>query len=616
MKGTIIKVFLLAMLFALPLQSIKAYRITINDVKAITTSCGTGGNGTEYWGPGNEPDKVIDGNTNTFWFGPKIQATDDHVTLELHELQEIDNIKITFASDELPKSVRIEISEDGTSWIQSEVFNVSANSQHTFNANGKKAKFARMVVVTPNTSKWIKLAEFEINTTLTERTISAVAQEGGSFTIDNQSTSSVTSDCPVTLTAQVQQGYTFVEWQLDGVTVSTNATFRDCTNGNKTYTAVFRTPTAEEKYAEISKPTISKVNNPTFVNAAIIKNGNGIVDTNDNLVPENQRTKYQAGATAPVTVAKGASFDLVLTYKLNWNDLTIVKIEDGKSEKIYGTYDGKWAAGASNTKVFTYIANDGISVEALGGEMYTVTYPITVSENAKDGDIMIIRSLAANNYDINQSSLTDATYIDFIFVVGGYDLTVSSVGYSTLYLGANAIIPDNAEVYVANRANDTHVFLEQVTGVLPKNTGVIVKAEAGKYKFKYTIDEAEEIPINFLRGSVKDEYIDEESYVLANKNGVGLYLASMNKDATGNSGTTHFKNNANKAYLPVSSLAGTIQRSADLRFDFGGTTDINDIAIEENNVADTIYYDLQGRRMNEITRPGIYIINGKKVLVK
>ena len=50
-----------------------------------------------------------------------------------------------------------------------------------------------------------------------------------------------------------------------------------------------------------------------------------------------------------------------------------------------------------------------------------------------------------------------------------------------------------------------------------------------------------------------------------------------------------------------------------------GTTDIEDI-VAEGDAADVevveSIYDLQGRKLDEITEPGIYIVNGKKVIVK
>ena len=45
----------------------------------------------------------------------------------------------------------------------------------------------------------------------------------------------------------------------------------------------------------------------------------------------------------------------------------------------------------------------------------------------------------------------------------------------------------------------------------------------------------------------------------------------------------------------------------------GGTTDIDGI----NAVAEAYeaVYDLQGRKLEKVTEPGIYIVNGKKVYV-
>ena len=55
-----------------------------------------------------------------------------------------------------------------------------------------------------------------------------------------------------------------------------------------------------------------------------------------------------------------------------------------------------------------------------------------------------------------------------------------------------------------------------------------------------------------------------------------------------------------------------MQLSNSYYFDFGGTTAIDPVVTEVN---DNIYYDLSGRRVENPVQ-GIYIVNGKKRLVK
>ena len=137
---------------------------------------------------------------------------------------------------------------------------------------------------------------------------------------------------------------------------------------------------------------------------------------------------------------------------------------------------------------------------------------------------------------------------------------------------------------------------------------------AGKGTAKLTIiDEATTgWSANKLMGTTIDSYIAGDAYVLASgANGIGLYGAILNKDAEGSEGSTHFKNNANKAYLPMPAGAEGI-KSYSFRFE-DGTTAIENVEVENEVKA---IYDLTGRRVEEITAPGIYIVNGKKVLVK
>ena len=202
-----------------------------------------------------------------------------------------------------------------------------------------------------------------------------------------------------------------------------------------------------------------------------------------------------------------------------------------------------------------------------------------------------------------------------------FALTVSAAKYATLYLNYNAIIPEGVEVYTASTVDGNRLMMQQVTGTLPANTGVIVRAEQGTYAFEQSIENAEEIENNLFRGSVEDEYITPENgykyYVLSMKDGiVGMYADAL----TG--GT--FKNNANKAYLvlveknldiydeEVDTENPGMQLSNSYYFDFSGTTAIDPVVTEVN---DNIYYDLSGRRVENPTR-GIYILNGNKVFVK
>ena len=124
-----------------------------------------------------------------------------------------------------------------------------------------------------------------------------------------------------------------------------------------------------------------------------------------------------------------------------------------------------------------------------------------------------------------------------------------------------------------------------------------------------------------LQGTAVTEYITAidrvNYYVLSIVDGVvGMYKVALDGG--------RFVNNANKAYLQLerkslgmyddefdTSTGG--QLSNGFRFDFGGITGIDEVK-GENGEVKTIY-DLQGRKV-EIPNKGIYIIDGKKVLVK
>jgi hypothetical protein len=197
-----------------------------------------------------------------------------------------------------------------------------------------------------------------------------------------------------------------------------------------------------------------------------------------------------------------------------------------------------------------------------------------------------------------------------------YQLTVSSVGYATLYLDYNAEIPEGVEAYVATEVVDSRLKMQKVEGVLPENTGVIIVAGQGTYTFTESDETPATIEKNLLQGSVTNTYVTAEAnttyYVLSAPNGVvGMYQAKLTDN--------QFLNNAFKAYLPISNGdlgifddevdSSVEQLSRRLVFDFGDETGIDEVKTENANVK-TAVYDLSGRRVQNAQK-GIYIQDGK-----
>ena len=364
-----------------------------------------------------------------------------------------------------------------------------------------------------------------------------------------------------------------------------------------------------EQYAAIEKPTFVQAGNTTFVKAATLAG-----DVNAE-VAGIQAVAGQACVTNVIEVAAGAVFDLNITYQLNWGDLAIYQIDNDGATKEYGYYYGSWEPNGSTEKVVQYIENGGVSVTEVVDGACTATFPITINESHNPGDVIVVRAITGKINNATNSAfeqnIVEGGYVDFLFVVTeetaekSYTLTVGETEWATLFLDFNAAIPEDVKAYTVTAVNDGYVTLTQVTGVLPAKTGIIVKAAEGNYTFSYAAEATANVEGNLLEGTVTDKNIEGEAYVLGVVDGeVGLYKALANG--------TSWKNNANKAYLPASVVPN--KTVAFYGFDWDGTTGVDEMT--EQRAESKEIYDLTGRRVEEITAPGIYIVGGKKVLVK
>ncbi len=187
--------------------------------------------------------------------------------------------------------------------------------------------------------------------------------------------------------------------------------------------------------------------------------------------------------------------------------------------------------------------------------------------------------------------------------------TIGDTGYATLYYSnVNLSVPEGVTASFVSNVEGNQVELTPIDAI-PAGEGVILQGEPGNYTFKPVAD-PDLIKNNMLRGSDEEALTEGEGlfYMLSLAEGgaepVGFYWGAADGAA--------FTNGAHKAYLvvPVSEAAGV------RAFFFGGeATGINGV---ENKVADAeSVYTISGVRVNgKNLQKGIYIVNGKKVVLK
>ena len=181
-------------------------------------------------------------------------------------------------------------------------------------------------------------------------------------------------------------------------------------------------------------------------------------------------------------------------------------------------------------------------------------------------------------------------------------VTISDAKYATLYSPVALEVPSGVTAYVASDRG-TYLSLTAIEGspaIIKANTGVILYADvnvATTYNFTITTGGTE---TSELTGTVATINRPDYSYVLSRgDNGLGFYA----KGTSGSSKIPGFK-----AYYQ-----GESGESGVKSFRFNDEDAIGSVLAEDMGRVEC--YDLSGRRVNAPVR-GLYIVNGKKVLVK
>ncbi len=371
----------------------------------------------------------------------------------------------------------------------------------------------------------------------------------------------------------------------------------------------------------------------------------------------------KVSSSAVYTFVLTASLNETVTYKAYFKEIT--ELEDGKAYRIKGRMsdgsfryiyrDGnqiKWKNSQDNTNnsifiaQYDFTANDGSLnlISAIGdlgwnyeGDMGDTYVALKTTTGTVEGTFTLYNVQAVGtgssyrSYDAygdtenesgNMGYNTRATGVyklvdsngttDFIFEEVPFEFNVGIANGSNAKLGtinlpfATTVHP-SITAYAVTGSDENYAYVAPLTleeNILPANTPVLVEAEeAGTYGFAPAPASNTVYETGFAGTLGAKEIADEvNAYILSYKGaGTAIKLYKLASDDR--------TINANKAYY----IDETGSSSA-ISFKFVGTTDIDGVESEDENAKGI--YDLQGRKLSEITEPGIYIVDGKKIMVK
>lgn len=179
--------------------------------------------------------------------------------------------------------------------------------------------------------------------------------------------------------------------------------------------------------------------------------------------------------------------------------------------------------------------------------------------------------------------------------------------YATYYLPFAAKAPEGVKAYAGTVSNGSVKLTEYANGVIPANEGVLLVSDNATSATFTLANDADVTAIdNDLKGVTAATELtgvdnSERVRIFSTKDGVaGFYKPNSNITSLA----------ANKAYVMAPATEGA------LALNFGGNVtginSVSDNAVMSNNVE---IYDLAGRRVSHAVK-GVYVVNGKKIIVK
>ena len=267
-----------------------------------------------------------------------------------------------------------------------------------------------------------------------------------------------------------------------------------------------------------------------------------------------------------------------------------IDVTAGTLKAANGQYVGVTAYSNGLAQSATSDYTNSFSIDEDGNAVITVS---------TSGGTMTLRFNSASNQNRFRYYKSGQQAIQLYKYVAGtqestFDVTVGDAKWRTLVSSKNVTLPEGLAAYIVTASSASSATLTAVSKV-KANTAVLLNGNAGDYTLTVTEDDVTYDDTNLLQ--VSTESTGNGVYVLADKDGVGFY-----KWTGGSLG-------AGRVYLPAPAAAAR----EFLSFDFGETTGINNVESSKLDVEG--FYNLAGQRVAQPTK-GLYIVNGKKVIIK
>lgn len=283
---------------------------------------------------------------------------------------------------------------------------------------------------------------------------------------------------------------------------------------------------------------------------------------------------------------------------------------DGLFSFVSAVADCGWtyAAGMGTEHVSVLTSTEGTiagtyTFVGVSGSNYR-TYSL---EN--NGTIGYYTRSASNIHKSVSTSVTTDLLFEEATDYEGYEVVVragSTGNYATLNLPFATTIPDGLSACGVAMSDDGTALnvLELIAAgaVLPANTPVLLYGASGSHRFVPAQASSASYSTG-LHGTLAMSTVDATAYILAYTDGEGseikFFLLSDNNTV-----------NSNKAYFVLDSGLAAVQS---IRLNPGFTSIYGVPVGDESNC---VVYDAAGRRVKSASAPGIYIVNGKKILLK